>query len=517
MSRRVASLTDLLLIVVVVVSLALGVGWTGSAESAEGVAPFHAEATPTPAPVAQATQKIVQKTAQATVAVTAALSANATATSDPNATATPDMNVYETISGTLVPIPTSPVMSAQVPIEPGDAPLLVQAPGTLNILLLGVDSSADERYSRTDTIIVASVNPDMPSVSMLSFARDTIVRIPNHADDRINTAFELGYLRNYPGGGPAFLAAVLRKNYGVRIDHYVRIDFEGFVKAVDLLGGVNVLAECELHDTFPDKTATNGRVDIDVSPGRVSLTGKQALMYARSRHSTSDFDRARRQQKVIRSLLSKAKGSNILQNALGLYSEVRPYIDTDVGLESAPQFISIIERLDNLAIKNRVITYPIVKPVTRKDGAMVLVSTDQIIPSVAESLSPPSGNRMQNRLTVEVVNASGRPDMEAVATERLAWEGFAVSSATVADTQQAKTQITDFSATQKGSPISRLISIFEVGKGSVLSQPDPGSTAAARITLGADYNSCPRTMTIAGDVTVNSSDAKQIPTSTPSK
>jgi LCP family protein required for cell wall assembly len=508
MSRRITSLSELLLIAVVVFSLVFGVSWTGSAE---GLAPISEEATPTSASVVQTSQQAAKVTTVATVAPAAK------ATVNPKATALPDVSTLAPISGTIGLVPTSAVMSAKVPIEPGDAPLLVQAPGTINILMLGVDASADERYSRTDTLIIASVNPEMPSVSMLSIARDTQVRIPNHADDRINTAFELGYLRNYPGGGPAFLAAVLRKNFGVRIDHYVRIDFQGFVKAVDLLGGVNVLAECELHDTFPDKTSPNGRVDIDVSPGLVSLTGKQALMYARSRYSTSDFDRARRQQKVIRALMSKAKGSNMLQNALGLYSEVRPYVDTDLGLESAPLLIDIIERLDNLAIKNRVVTYPVVKPFTRKDGAMVLLPTDGIVSYVAEALSPPAGNRLQNRTRIEVVNASGRADMQSVAAERLAWEGFTVSSATVADTQQAKTQIIDFSTTQKGSPISRLSAIFNLGKGGVSSEPDTASPVVAKIVLGTDYISCPRTMSIAGDIIVNTSDTKLIPTSTPTK
>lgn len=509
MARRITSLSELVLIAVIVIALVFGVSWTGNAAEVKAVSD---EATPTPNFAAQVTRATVaQATAVATVVATPRPTAN------PKATSLKVIATSVPFTGTIGPVPTSPVMSAQVAIEPGDAPLLVQAPGTMNILLLGVDSSADERYSRTDTILIASINPDMPSVSLLSIARDTMVRIPNHTDDRINTAFELGYLRNYPGGGPAMLSAVIRKNFGVRIDHYVRIDFEGFVKAVDLLGGVDVLAECELHDTFPDKTSPNGKVDIDVSPGRISLTGKQALMYARSRYSTSDFDRARRQQKVIRSLMSKAKGSNILQNALGLFGQVRPYIDTDLGLESAPLFIDIIERLDNLAIKNRVITYPIVKAVTRKDGAMVLMPTDQIIPYIADSLSPPAGNRLQTHTRVEVVNASGRPDMEAVAAERLAWEGFTVTSATAADTAQAKTQIIDFSTTQKGSPISRLSTIFNLNKSNISSEPDAASSNVAKIILGADYNSCPRTMIIAGDSTVNSSDTKLIPTSTPQK
>lgn len=498
---------------VVMLSLALGVNWGGIVTNSPTVIQA---APPEPAP----TEAVQAATPQQAAAVAEPINATKT----PLLQATPGAEVSPTVqadvsiplTGTIGPIATSSVMSAKVQIEPGDAPLLTQAPGTINVLLLGVDSSADERYSRTDTIIIASINPDVPSVSMLSIARDTQVRIPDHTDDRINTAYELGYLRNYPGGGPAFLSVVLRKNFGIRIDHYVRIDFDGFIKAVDLLGGVEVLAECELHDTFPDRTNFKRTIDLDVYPGRVFLDGQQALMYSRSRYSTSDFDRARRQQKVIRAVLSKAKSSNLLQNALGLYNEVHPYVDTDLGLDAVPAFINILERMNNLSIKSRVVTYPVVKAFTRKDGAMVLLPTDEVIPYVAEALSPPASNRAEGHTTVELVDASGRKDMGAVAAERLNWEGFTVASSVVSDTVEAHTQIIDLKASPKGSPIPRLDTIFNIAKRYILSEPDPAGTAAARIILGADYNSCPQTNSIAGDVPL-APDSQMIPTSTPQK
>ncbi len=513
MPRRVTSFFELLLVGVIVISLGLGVNWGGVVTNEPAVIQA-APPEPVPTETAQAT---IQPQAEATRAPVGATHTPApTKAAVPVVTSTVRAGVSLPLSGTIGPIPTSSVMSAKVQIGPGDAPLLVQAPGTINILLLGVDSSADERYSRTDTILVASVNPDIPSVSLLSIPRDTQVRIPDHTDDRINTAYELGYLRNYPGGGPAFLSAVLRKNFGIRIDHYVRIDFDGFIKAVDLLGGIEVLAECELHDTFPDRTNFKRTIDLDVYPGRMILDGQQALMYSRSRYSTSDFDRARRQQIVIRALLSKVKKSNLLQNALGLYNEVRPYVDTDLGLDAVPAFINILERMNNLSIKSRVITYPVVKSFTRNDGAMVLLPTDQILPYIAAALSPPAGNRAEGHTTVELVDATGRKDMGAVAAQRLNWEGFTVVSNVVSTTKQAHTQIIDMKVSPKGSPIPRLAGIFNVARRYIVSEPDPSGTAAARIILGADYNSCPSTFTIAGDVPL-ASNSQMIPTSTPAK
>jgi LCP family protein required for cell wall assembly len=401
---------------------------------------------------------------------------------------------------TLTPIAVNLGVDERM-LDASDAPPLIQALGTVNILLLGIDAAADRRYARTDTVIVASINPDVPSVSLLSFPRDLLVRLPDGSADRINTVFRNGYLNDYPGGGPAYLALTLRKNFGIKIDHFVQADFAGLIKAVDILGGIEVLVECELHDTFPDPDAPNGRSDLDVYPGKVTLNGKQALWYARSRWSTTDFDRARRQQKVLRAIWRKAREGNWLQNALGLYSEFRNNVETDLGPTDILPLVEIASRLSNNNIKSRVITWPIVRSEQRTDGASVLVPTEQIISFIAEALAPPAGNQIANRPAVEVYNGSSRANMELVAAERLAWEGFqVVALGTISDDRFPQTQIVDYATTRKGSPIPRLREIFRVAPQNVVGQPDPSSPSAARIILGEDYDSCPNTALIAGEV-----------------
>lgn len=516
MERNVSRIFESLLVVVVLISIGLGVTWTTSRqpESQSGTLPFGqtqpGSAIQPGLPGQQATRP-----ADAYFPATSA-------TILPFATETPSPGTDQT----LTPVATSTAQPPEITSTPGtvttqvvatpvavnlsvddsalsanDAPLLQQAAGTINILLLGSDAAADKRFARTDTIIVASINPALPSVSMLSFPRDLQVRFPDGRQDRINTVFEYGYIQQYAGGGPAYLALMLRKNFGIKIDHYVRVDFAGLVKAVDTLGGVDVLVECELHDTFPDKQSPTGKTDFDVYPGKVTLNGKQALWYARSRWSTTDFDRARRQQKVLRSLFRKARDGNMLQNALGLYSEFRNSVETNLSPTNLLPFIDIARRLSNDNIKSRVITWPIVKSFTRQDGASVLIPTDQTIAYIAEALAPPSSNQAQTRPSVEVYNGSSMSNMELVAAERLAWEGFQVVALGQLDGDRfPQTQIMNYSTTRKGSPIARLQDVFRVPQKNVIGQPDPSSPSAARIILGEDYNSCPSTSTMAGDV-----------------
>ena len=404
------------------------------------------------------------------------------------------------IEAIATPVQVDLSVSADM-IDANDAPLLQQAPGTQNILLLGSDASANEQLARTDSIMVVSINPIVPSVSMLSFPRDLQVKFPDGRQDRINTVFEYGYINKYEGGGPAYLALVLRKNFGINIDHFARIDFSGFKNVIDTLGGVNVLVECELHETFPDKESPNGRLDLDFYPGLMTMNGKEALGYSRARYSTTDFDRARRQQKVIRAIYRKARDGNLLPNAVAMYAQFRDSMETNMGPAEILPLVDIARRLENDAIKSRVITWPIVRSFTRGDGASVLISTDQTIPYIAEALAPPAGNQTQNRPKVEVINGSSKPQMELVAAERLGWEGFQVTKVeTLEGDRFPNTQIINYSTTRKGSPLARLREVFRVGGDNVLSQPDPSSDAVARVVLGDDYNSCPNTATAAGDV-----------------
>jgi len=536
MERNVARAFEALLILIVLASVGFGVTQVGGKQLAPTLPAQSSSSASSllsssqnqdtqaalplqPAQVQSPGQAVVPGGATLTPAASDATSASALVTATPAPTAVAPVSPAAPGPGTgaamapatvaATPLPNVEAIATPVRVElgvnasqiaPGDAPLIDQSKDTVNILVLGTDASLTDHTARTDTIMVASINPAVPSVSLLSIPRDLLVKFPDGHVDRVNTAYELGYMGNYPGGGPAFLALVLRKNYGIVVHHYAQIDFAGFIKAVDALGGVDVLVECELHESFPDKESPHGRLDLDFYPGKMTLNGKAALGYARARYSTTDFDRARRQQKVIRGILRKARAGNLFQNALSLYGEFRQNLETDLGPTDLPWLIDVAQRLDNISIKTNVITWPIITSVNRGDGAAVLGATPKTIPFITMALAPPSTNQANTRPAVEVYNASSRSDMELVAAERLASEGFQVTDAGVLDGPKSKqTQIFNFSTSPKNSPIARLQSIFKVTNAAVFAQPDPSSTAKARIVLGENYSSCPNTATIAGD------------------
>lgn len=169
---------------------------------------------------------------------------------------------------------------------------LPNEPSAQTILLIG----SDRRWSggngaRSDTIMLARVEPSRHRIALLSIPRDLYVSIPGHGHDRINMAF------NY--GGERLLTRVVRDTFGVRIDHFVEIDFHGFKNVISDLGGVYLPVDQRYFNRNVGTAETNYS-NIDLLPGYQKLDAKQALAFARYRHADNDFVRAARQQLLLR-------------------------------------------------------------------------------------------------------------------------------------------------------------------------------------------------------------------------
>ncbi len=167
--------------------------------------------------------------------------------------------------------------------------------GAQTILLIGSDHRwTGQNGARSDTVMLVRVDPKRRQIRLLSIPRDLYVAIPGHGHDRINEAFNRG--------GERLLTRTVRETLGVRIDHFVEIDFGGFRRLVDDLGGIWVPVDQRYLNRNVGTFATN-YANIDVEPGYQRLTGEQALAFARYRHDDSDLYRAARQQLVLREAL----------------------------------------------------------------------------------------------------------------------------------------------------------------------------------------------------------------------
>jgi polyisoprenyl-teichoic acid--peptidoglycan teichoic acid transferase len=197
--------------------------------------------------------------------------------------------------------------------------LLAQPKGQVNIMLLGSDQRQDQPGFRTDTLLLVTLNPRDGTVNVTSFPRDLYVYIPGWTVNRINTAF--------PRGGFETFQMTMEYNFGVRPDYYALINFWSFSQVIDSLGGVDVQVSRGLTDH------RDGYGQYSVKAGTVHMDGETALWYVRSRYSSNDFDRTRRQQEVLQGMFFKLLNLNAVTRAAQLYETYRRNVTTDLSLE----------------------------------------------------------------------------------------------------------------------------------------------------------------------------------------
>jgi LCP family protein required for cell wall assembly len=245
-----------------------------------------------------------------------------------------------------------------------------------NILVLGSDWRPNSGY-RTDVILLVSLDKIHGNVSVVSFPRDLWVRMPGMGEERINTSMEYG---GFPLSRDMF-----QENFGVRIDHYVITNFQGFISLVNYLGGLNINAGRELYDTCDLPQAVNGYCY--AAPGINYMDGATALWYVRSRGTSNDFDRNRRAQEVLQALFEKAVSLDFVLNPSKLYSSLAGTVETDLRIEDILSFINLGPNLvaDPARIRQYFIgsgeAYSYIIPST---GAMVLLPNMDAVLSILD-------------------------------------------------------------------------------------------------------------------------------------
>ncbi len=264
------------------------------------------------------------------------------------------------------PAPSGPVAS----VGPSAAPSLVPWNGTgrLNVLLIGTDKRPAEGTWNTDTLIVASVDPASRQVAMFSLPRDTVgVPLPpiparsvfgSTFNLKINSLFGQARARPdlFPGGGYEGLKDTLSYLYGIPIHYFVEVDFTGFKTVVDALGGVTVNVQVPVVDDY--YPGDKGTLRVYIQTGVQHMTGSQALIYARSRHGSSDFDRASRQQRVLLSLRQQADFATLIQRLPELVQSTSRAVKTDFPIARLPQLIDLASRIDIGNVRSFVFSPP---------------------------------------------------------------------------------------------------------------------------------------------------------------
>lgn len=250
---------------------------------------------------------------------------------------------------------TSSTTTTTLPLWAGDE--------RLNILLMGGDAGPGRTGIRTDTMFVVSIDPETGNTAMFQVPRnfgnmplppDLHINDCNCFSDISNALYQYGqqHPELYPDAqdpGAAFIMASFEELLGIPIHYYALVDLNGFVDMVDALGGVTIYVSQRVYDAaYPHENGT--MITIDIPPGEYHMDGHLALIYARSRHGSDDYNRMGRQRCVLEAMLSQADPITLALHIGSLADAVTTYVTTDIPIDQLPNLVKLVPKIDTSEI-----------------------------------------------------------------------------------------------------------------------------------------------------------------------
>lgn len=261
----------------------------------------------------------------------------------------------------------------------------------VTVLVLGIDERCDETGpTRTDTMMLLTMDPVGMTGSILSIPRDLWVEIPGFGVEKINQANFLGELYEYPEGGPGLAVDTVEAALGIKVPYYLTVNFKGFVQVIDEIGGIEVeVIEDIRDDTYPDNCY--GYDPFRITSGKHRLDGESALKYARTRATFGgDVDRAARQQQVVLAVRQKILQLDmipkLMMQAPEFWSILQDNVRTNLTLEEIIQLGLLAQDIPEGNIRAAVIDYDYVYNQVTADGQAVLVPIRENIRALRDEL-----------------------------------------------------------------------------------------------------------------------------------
>jgi LCP family protein required for cell wall assembly len=314
---------------------------------------------------------------------------------------------------------------------------------------------------------------------------------------RLNTAARLG--------GVELLEQTILYNFGVPIHYYARVDFEGFKEVVDTIGGVDIKVSCRFHDwrlKSPDlePELEDNWEQFTLEPGIQHMDGDLALWYARSRLSSSDFHRGRRQQQLLRAMLNQGVDLGMIAQVPTLWNVFEDRIDTDIDIGRLLQFAALAPSIRENGVQHLYLAGKTESWTVPESGAYVQLPVWEGEGKMEETfrrlyLPPALSRATRPPMLVEIINATDNPDLAVLAADNLAWYGFQPVITPVETYPEfqgvTSTQLRYYAANFKGSYDWLLSWIFHKWSSQIeLVTDDESFPYDYQVILGSDYDPC---------------------------
>jgi len=314
-------------------------------------------------------------------------------------------------------------MNEQPEIDEGLAEVLTpRAPEEpFNVLLLGIDIRPGEEAARADTIIVARIDPEQKKVWMLSIPRDTRVEMPGYGEVKINSA-------NFYGGAPLAVETV-EQFLGIEINHYIGVNFKGFLKVVDALGGVWIDVDTDIDDPKASSHGSYRASHIDA--GYQLLDGDHALTYVRSRDfPDADFTRMRHQQAFFKALADQAVQFKNVFKIPSLAKEISKDVSTDMSIGELADLALALKDMGSGNLQTATVAGTWRSPFVWPDEAKKQLLVDRMMAGEAfDATSTPTPAKSVDRSTVSVTvrNGAGIEGCAQAAADILKGKGYSIA------------------------------------------------------------------------------------------
>lgn len=372
----------------------------------------------------------------------------------------------------------------------------------VNVLLLGIGGAGHDGPLLTDTMILASFKPSTNRLAFISVPRDLEVDAPGVGRVKMNAVHALAEARDGSGGEAAM--TVMSKTFDIHVPYYIRVDFSGFEKLIDDLGGVTVRVERAFTDEqFP--AGENLFETISFAAGEQQMNGRTALRFARSRHGSnnegSDFARSRRQQLVLRALADKLFSLDTMTSPAkikSIYTVLARHLKTNIGPTDAIRLAGLIQNADRKNIIQPVLdTGPnglLVSAVT-EEGAFVLRPGDgsgatlrDVVKNVFDETRVSAA--AAHPLRVEVRNGTAVAGRAYAASLTLREHGFTVPTYGNAERRDYKKSVLyDYTGGLRSKEVQQISDLFHADRAATiptwLPAPD-GNAVDVLLIIGDD-------------------------------
>jgi len=393
--------------------------------------------------------------------------------------------------------------------DPGSLGWKIKHDQRINVLLLGYGGPGHDGPYLTDSVMLLSIRPGSHEAIMISLPRDLWVRIPalpnNHyMTGKLNSAYAIGIDHvNYPNirsdwktdtGGGDLAAATVSQVTGQPIDYWVGVDFKAFRDVVNAIGGIKVDVPTTLDDPYFPAGESTGMMHIRIAAGLQQFDGERALEYARSRETTSDFDRSRRQQLIMLAVRQRVFSVNAVPHLLSLLSALQDNVRSNLRPAEMQQLASLAGHIRDQDIRRVAVdTSNLLRSGFNSGGQYVLQPLDPTYGALQRyvAMALPDRSALAAQIPFQVQDGSGRYWLPygigtpaSIMTSLLQAEGWGATLGPRAAQKVTQTQILDGSGGRATATVTWLQDYF----GAVVTPvPAPSSGASVTVVLGSDF------------------------------